>query len=263
MSEQDVVVPDTEPEPKPDATVPMAEVESAAKDSGWNPEGEKTALEFLSDGRTYRDRDRSEIKDLKKEVEAGNKAVAEFITKQDTKTYATEQDAWEAKYDAAWEAGDKAEADRLRNNQPAPPTVATPAVVSDGFWDNWRKEEAWFDSDPDLQDSFGGFYQHAHKKRAALGLPYDEKQAALDATAKMKKDMPHKFKEPELPDNPNENRGSGADTGAGQRKRSSKGGLKRSDLTEVEVKHFDQFVAMKMKPESLLKRIQEARDAGK
>lgn len=256
MSETEPVV---EPIEEPDvvleapATVSMEQVEEAAREQGWSPDkGDLNALEFLAEGRKFRDRLTDQIKELKSENEKVYGMVAERFKREDVKDHAEQVQAIEAQIDEAISEGDVEKVRELRAKIPtapvAPTNVPDPNIQ---FIETWKTQNKWFDENADMRDDALGFYQ-----TEKLKLGEDNPSAILPKVQeRIKKFYPEKFN---LPDNPNAKRGADVATD-GKKSQNKKGGLSRNDLTEDESAHFDQWIKMGMKEDKLLASIAKLR----
>lgn len=231
-------------------TIPKSDIETMASKQGWNPDkGDKTALEFLGDGREYRDRLYSKVEKAEKESAKAHSVIAEFITRQDKKDYENEKENVEGKIKNAADAGDSDKVLELTKKLPKEPAKKEddPNI---SIIDNWIVENKWFNESPKMKADALGFYQ---SETAQLGNE-DPSVVLPIVLQRIKKEYPNKF----TATKENENRGSGAE-GSGKHKTSKKTGLTKADLTEEEAMHLDQFVASGISEEKLLKSISVAR----
>ena len=229
--------------------VALSEVEEAAAEQGWSSEkGDLSALDFLKNGRVYRDRLSDDLKDMRKENERMYGIIAENITEQRQDRHEAQQKTVEQQIEEAAAEGNTDQVIELSKQlRDAPPPVqqTDPNVE---YIQGWRKENAWYEDNPEMRDDAMGFFNVEMNKSG------DPRQALPAVKARIEKLYPDHFK----PKNPNQERGSGGETVNSAPKGGSKG-LKRSDLSEDEAAHFDQFVDMKMDPEKLLASIQQQR----
>jgi len=232
--------------------IPQSEIETAAKAQGWSPDGgELGALEFLQNGRVFRDRMSDEIKTLRNEQASMYGVVAEHLSRQDQQAYSAQRGSYEQQIDAAVESGDVEKVRQLRSQVPPPPPAVPRPDPNLAYIDQWRKTNTWFDSDQRMKDIALGFYQ-SEKLKSGTENP----QAILPIVEQMVREaFPDKF---QAPSNPNAGRGAGAETG-GKVTRGGKKGLSRSDLTEAEAAHIDDFVKMGMDETKLIASVVKGR----
>ncbi|KKM69813.1 hypothetical protein LCGC14_1446940, partial [marine sediment metagenome] len=121
------------------------------------------------------------------------------------------------------------------------------------FVNDWMTENKWFETDPDMTKTARGLLQAELIADNGNQSPKTQLPKVLE---EMKRIYPDKFKAPE---NPNVNRGADVDKGSKAKPKAGKG-LKRSDLSESEGLHFDQFVKSGIDEKKLLKTIQEQRE---
>ena len=237
-------------------TVPIADIEAAATAQGWSADkGDLGPLEFLQNGRVYRDRMFDEIKDLRKENEKVYGLVAEGFDRQAQQEHAKEVKTLKQQIDEAEEAGDATLVKNLMLQMPAAPEVTQTQQNNPerAFFESWQKDEPWYNSDPEMTKTMNGFLQAETITDGGRVIPSQQVPRAME---QIKKVYPKKFKPAT---NPNEERGADVEKGA-KPKKVKAAGLTRADLDEDEVRHFDAFVEGGAKPESLLKSIQKRRD---
>ena len=256
--EEVVTVEDPIVEPVVEETpvVPMTEIEAAAAEQGWSPEkGDMGALDFLKNGRVFRDRMYDEIKELRTENEKVYGIVAENISRQEQKEVTQHNQGIETQINEAVEAGDVAKVNELRGRVAPPPQRGpNPEEARNvAYINNWRATNAWFQEDPSMRDDALGFYQ-SEKIKTGVDNPSEILPKVLE---RIKKVYPNKFSPPP---NPNENRGSGAES-SGKVTKDKASGLKRADLTEEESAHIADFVKMGMDEAKLIKSIERGRQS--
>ena len=237
-------------------TVPMADIEAAATAQGWSADkGDLGPLEFLQNGRVYRDRMFDEIKDLRKENEKVYGLVAEGFDRQAQKEHANEVRTLQQQIDDAEAEGDATKVRSLMQQMPAAPEKTPPQQDNPErtFFENWQKDESWYNTDAEMTKTMNGFLQAETITDGGRVIPSQQVPRAME---QIKKVYPNKFKPAT---NPNEDRGADVEKGA-KPKKVKAAGLTRADLDEDEAKHFDAFVKGGAKPESLLKSIQRRRD---
>jgi len=237
----------------PATTVPVTEIEAAAAAQGWQSDGELGALEFLANGRVFRDRLADDVKALKAENEKIYGLVAEQVTKQDSREHATVVKSIKEQIQEAVEAGDTDKVLELTQQIPPPPVqvsrvdpgTATAAV------DAFKADNQWFRENVAMRDDALGFYEVEKQK---LGI--DDPTRILPEVLKRVKKVHKDFFEVK---NPNEDRGADVEKGAATRK-SRKKGLQRSDLTETESAHIDDLIDSGLSEAKLLKSIEKQRE---
>ena len=250
MSEQEAA-PEVPQEPTnevetPTSEVEVNEIEDIARDNGWAPDkGDLTAAQFLRNGKRFQDRDRSTIKELREEVGGLYNIVAENITSQKEEKYESRKSTWERQFNEAVESGDTARVAQLRKNQPRKPVQEKAPPKADPeaqFVDTWMADNTWFKGR--MKDMALGFYESQKHQHGT-----DQPSVILPRVKEMMEEaFPAEFAPPS---NPNASRGAGVEKG-GKQSKSSGGGLKRSDLTEAEGSHLDQFIKAGMSEKSLL-----------
>lgn len=231
--------------PKTPQVVDLTAVEEAASKQGWKPDGELGPLEFLEKGSVFRDNLHKEIKELKADAQKSADVMAKFIHSQEVKEHSAQKRATEERLRAAVEVGDVDEVRKLA------PALSTPAPKDPKlrFVEEWVKENPWFATEAEMKSDAQGFYQ-----AEVLASGVDDPEIILPKVRKKIERIHQGHFSP--PTNPNRDIEPAAE---GNGRRTSSRGLKVSDLTPVERKHFDQFVEGGIKPERLLKSIQAAR----
>ena len=157
----------------------------------------------------------------------------------------------------AEEAGDATKVRELMSKQVDPPKQIDRPDPTAVYLENWRKESTWYDKNREMRETFQGEYEATVKRsiRAGKGIPYAG-DIVPGIEQKMHRYYPEEFASPE---NHNANRGSGAEKDGGKKTVKTKG-LQRSDLTEVESLHFQQYLDDGMKEPDLLASIQTLRE---
>lgn len=257
-----IVEPVVEPVVEPKAeSIPIAEIEKAATAQGWDTEkGELSALEFLANGRIYRDRMYDEIKDLRSENEKIYGLVAEGFDKQERKEHANEVKSIQEQIDEAEEAGDATLVKKLFLQLPPAPVQKPVNDPNTKFVETWMGENKWFDPGA----TAGENAEMTRKAQLLLNAAAitDNGQFPRSQIPEMEKEIrrlfPDHFK---APANPNADRGADVEKGSKKPKKGAKKGLSRADLDEEEGLHFDDFIKGGMKEETLLASIQRRRDS--
>ena len=252
MSEIDPEV-NVEPEVE---NVPMTEIEQAASEQGWSPDkGDLSALDFLKNGRQFRDRLSDQVRDLRTDNEKLYGIVAENITEQRQERHQTQQQTVEEQIRAAAEDGDTEKVIELTKQiQPAPAPVAAPPPGVE-YIRQWRADNTWFNENTEMQSDAQGFYQVEQNKMQESGQVPDPAIILPKVRARIERLYPAQFEVT----NPNSGRGSGGETTGKLKAGGDSGALKRSDLSEDEAAHLDEFIRMGMKEERLLQSIAKQR----
>ena len=233
-------------------TYTREEIEATARQQGWAPEkGSKTAIEYLADGRKYRDNLYDDVKKLQKENEKLYSLTAGFISKQDQKEQATKQATRKEEITKAVEAGDTEKVIQLTEEIKQP--EADPNLE---YINTWVAEHDWYRSNPEMQADAMGFYQ-AEVLRLEQIHGKGNGDRPTEILPKVEERIKKVHAEYFAPKNPG-GLPSGADKG-GKQKQISGSGLQESDLTEVEKRHFEDFVKSGMSREKLLQAVERQR----
>ncbi len=223
------------------ATVSVTDVEAAATQQGWKPDGELGALEFLSNGSKFRDGLHKKIADIEESNTNLYNMLAKDIHKRESAEHQQVQKSVEEQIREAANVGDADLVLELTKklNRPAP---VEPEDPKNNYVDQWAKENKWFDSEADMADDARGFYMAEQHKNGGVD---DPEKILPKVKARIEKLYPTYFN----PTNPNRDTG-GAEKDGGKPLKTSN--LNRSDLTQIEQGMFDQFVKGGADPKKLL-----------
>lgn len=245
--------------------VPMAEIESAARAQGWSPDkGDKSAWQFLQDGKDYMDRARAQNADLRQDVAAMRQenakmvsALANRFVEAEKREYEREKGDLATKLDEAIDTGDaetaKALSERLQGlKEPEPVPVIESQDPNQALVQDWISQNPWFNENSEMNGDALAFYQAEMTRQGT-----DDARAILPKVEeRMRRAHPEFFNK----GNPNEQRGAGveSDQGAGQNTQST-GDLKESDLTEDERLLWGQFKEDGLEESVLMEAIKQSR----
>ena len=235
-------------------SISMADIETAAGKIGWHPDGgTKTAWEFIQNGRYGKANEEltEQVAALKTEQQSMYSLMAESVNRQSQNEYVAQRQTVDEQINAAIESGDVALTRELMAKAPAPPQPVQQPDTDAEYLQKWRGENAWFDENAEMKSDFAGFYE-AEKNMS--GLRPAETMVPI-VMKRMEKAWPEKFKPAT---NPNADREPGVETGGKQVQNKAKG-LRRSDLTEEEGRHLQQFIDSGADEKMLLKSIEDAR----
>lgn len=253
--------------------VSRVDVEEAAKQQGWKPDGELNALEFLAKGRDFRqrilrnerktaeelgwDRESGEMpmdfilkkfEDLQQDNQRVYGIVAEHIMSQKQKEVSNERTAIEAEIKQAVDDGDSEKVVELTRKLQ---TVREPEAQTDPVTEAWIKENPWFRTDKDMAADAMAVYQAEITKNnntdpgPAVVLP--------KIREKIERLYPDYFKA----QNHNRDRDTGAETSSARAPRSK--GISMRDLDEDEKRHVEDFKKLGMKEERILEALANER----
>ena len=223
-------------------TINLSDIEEAASKQGWKPDGELGALEFLSKGSHFRDGLHKEIADLREDNQKAYGLMAEHIHDTKTEQFESTKDTIEARIREASEAGDTDKVIALSQELANTKAPEKPADPKDAYIGGWMRDNSWFDENQQMGAVAKGLYLEEERKGVT-----DPETILPVVEAQVKKLYPEYFN----PENPNRKRAP-AGEGGGNKRTPSGVTLKRSDLTEDEGRHFDQFIKGGAKEETLL-----------
>ena len=235
-------------------TVEVKVIEDMARKQGWDPsKGPKTALEFLGDGQEYRDRLYKKLQKTEEKTEQLYAMMAEQVTSLQQEKAEAQRKSVEDQIKDAVDANDHDKVLELTKklNQPEPKvdpkTDPNIEVVNE-----WQASQKWWGVNIEMTEDAVAFYKVEMDR---MGVD-DPKVILPKVEARLKKVHADYFK----PANPNREHESGADTGNNANRSKGKG-LSRADLTEVEARHLDQFIAGGADEKKLLEQIAKQRAA--